>query len=43
MIELPFKISSVLSYSVALTTFVVAFIVARSALQWLRRRERRGS
>lgn len=41
MNELPFRISSILSYGIALTIFVVTFISVRYALQRLRRKSPR--
>ena len=43
MNDLPIKISSILAYSITLTIFVLTFISARYALQWMRRRERKES
>lgn len=42
MIDFPFKISSVLTYSVTLTIFVLAFISARYFLQVMRKKSRKG-
>jgi hypothetical protein len=43
MDEIPFKISSILAYSVALTVFTLTFISARYAVMWMRRRDRKQS